>query len=213
MRPLELTRTTLRKIPLPQPDESSDKDQRGRVLAIGGSARVPGALLLSGIAALRVGAGKLQLATVASSATALGMAVPEALVIALPQARSSEIAGARAAALLRSPAEGVDAILVGPGMSGDRAAHALVAPLVGRMGDDATLVLDAAEIQGLVHDEGMLSPLGGRAVLTPHTGEMASLLGIDKRDVESEASGRAPPDHECTMTDTPFPDCEFHMAV
>src|SRR3954465_15676679 len=76
MRPRELTLTTLRRFALPQPDEQDDKDERGRVLAVGGSAEVPGALLLSGIAALRSGAGKLQLATVASAAIGLGLAVP-----------------------------------------------------------------------------------------------------------------------------------------
>jgi hydroxyethylthiazole kinase-like uncharacterized protein yjeF len=187
MRQLELTRAALRSFPLPQPDEDTDKDGRGRVLAIGGCTQVPGAMLLSGVAALRAGAGKLQLATVTSAAMALGLAVPEALVVALPEARSGEIAGTRAAALLRDRTDDVDAILVGPGMTSDRAAHALVAPLIARMSDDATLVLDAAAILALRHDEGLLLPLAGRAVLTPHAGEMASLLGIDRRDVEADA--------------------------
>jgi ADP-dependent NAD(P)H-hydrate dehydratase len=187
MRQRELTRATLRRFPLPQPDENSDKDGRGRVLAIGGCTRVPGAMLLSGIAALRAGAGKLQLATVSSAAIALGIAVPEALVIALPQARSGEIAGTRAGALLRDRAKEVDAILVGPGMTGERSSRALVAPLVARMNDDATLVLDAAAILALCQDEALLRPLAGRAILTPHAGEMASLLGIERRDVESDA--------------------------
>jgi hydroxyethylthiazole kinase-like uncharacterized protein yjeF len=187
MRQLELTRSALRNFPLPEPDEDSDKDERGRVLAVGGSAQVPGAMLLAGIAALRAGAGKLQLATVSSAAIALGIAVPEALVVALPQTRSGEIAGARGGALLRDRAQEVDAILVGPGMAGDRAAHALVGPIVGRMGNEATLVLDAAAILGLRHDASLLTALNGRAVLTPHAGEMASLLGIDRRDVEADA--------------------------
>ena len=51
------------------------------MLVVGGSALVPGAILLAGVAALRAGAGKLQLATVARVAPALGVAVPEALVV------------------------------------------------------------------------------------------------------------------------------------
>jgi ADP-dependent NAD(P)H-hydrate dehydratase len=187
MRQLELTRSALRNFPLPEPDEDSDKDERGRVLAVGGCTQVPGAILLAGIAALRAGAGKLQLATVSSAAIALGIAVPEALVVALPQTRTGEIAGGRAAALLRDRTQEVDAILVGPGMTRDRTVHALVAPLVGRMGGAATLVLDAAAILALRHDEELLRPLAGRAVLTPHAGEMASLLGIDRHDVEMDA--------------------------
>jgi hydroxyethylthiazole kinase-like uncharacterized protein yjeF len=138
-----------------------------------------------------VGAGKLQLATVASAATALGMAVPEALVLALPQSRSGEFVGSRAHPLLSRYASASDAMLVGPGMSSERSAHALLAPLVGRLADDATLVLDAAAILALRGDETLLQPLGGRAVITPHAGEMASLLGIDEREVERDPSAIA----------------------
>jgi len=41
------------------------------VLVVGGSAEVPGAVLLAGVAALRAGAGKLQLATVRDAAIPL----------------------------------------------------------------------------------------------------------------------------------------------
>ena len=61
----------LRTTPLPAPGE--DKDQRGRVLVAGGNRAVPGAALLSAEAALRAGAGKLQVATGRSAA--MGMAL------------------------------------------------------------------------------------------------------------------------------------------
>jgi hydroxyethylthiazole kinase-like uncharacterized protein yjeF len=147
---------------------------------------VAGAVLLAGVAALRVGAGKLQLATVSSAAAALGMAVPESLVVALPASRAGEIAGSRAHQALGEHAERADALLVGPGMASERSAHALVAPLVRRLSGRAILVLDAAAILALTLDETMLEELDGRAVLTPHAGEMASLLGIDKDAVERE---------------------------
>jgi len=175
----------LRRLPLPKPDDDASKDERGRVLVVGGSTQVAGAVRLAGEAALRAGAGKLQLATVASSAAALGMAVPESLVVALPQTRGGEISGSRAPALLAEHASGVDAMLVGPGMQSARAAHALLAPLVGRLREDAALILDAAALLALRTDETLLAPLAGRAVLTPHAGEMASLLGVEKEAVEA----------------------------
>jgi hydroxyethylthiazole kinase-like uncharacterized protein yjeF len=190
-RPVAVTRALLKRMPLPQPDAQGDKDDRGQVLGVGGSRQVAGAVLLAGVAALRAGAGKLQLATVAASAAALGMAVPEALVVALPQTRAGEIAGARAAAALGEYASTTSALLVGPGMASDRSAHALLATLVRRMSDEATLVLDAAAILALRHDETLLEPLVGRAVLTPHAGEMASLLDVEKRAIESDPSAAA----------------------
>lgn len=190
-RAIAVTQALLRRLPLPQPDDQGDKDERGRVLVVGGSSQVAGAVLLAGIAALRVGAGKLQLATVSSSTPALGMAVPEALVVALPSTRSGEIAGSRAHRTLADYVGKIDALLAGPGMSSERSAHALLAPLVRRFDEHAVLVLDAAAIVALTHDVEMLRPLEGRAVLTPHAGEMASLLQIDKRDVERDPARAA----------------------
>jgi hydroxyethylthiazole kinase-like uncharacterized protein yjeF len=173
-------------MPLPQPDERGDKDARGAVLAVGGGAQTPGAILLAGVAALRAGAGKLQLATVGSAAAILGVAVPESLVVALPESRSGEISGSAAVRALAARAGGVDALLLGPGMLSERSAQALVRGLARRIGDDATLVLDAAAILALRADPDVLRPLDGRVVITPHAGEMASLLGVDKHQVERD---------------------------
>ena len=185
MRPKSVTRALLGRMPLPALDSDGDKEARGRVLVVGGSEEVPGAVLLAGIGALRAGAGKLQLATVERAAIPLGLAVPEALVVGLPATRRGEISGAAAAAKLRAHAAQVDALLIGPGLSDDRSTHALIAALVRVLKGDATLVLDAAGALALRRDEGLLMPLEGRAILTPHAGEMATMLGIDKREVES----------------------------
>ena len=185
-RATPITRALLRRFALPTPDDDDDKDARGRVLAVGGSAETPGAILLSGVAALRAGAGKLQLATVRSAAVALGVAVPESLVVALPQSRRGEISGRAAARALADRVSRVDALLIGPGMSSDHAARAMTATLARRLGERATLVLDAAAIGGLRADPDALRSLRGRAVLTPHAGEMAGLLGEPKERVEAE---------------------------
>ena len=190
-RATAITRALLRRIPLPRPDEQGDKDSRGRVLAVGGSAQTPGAILLAGVAALRAGAGKLQLATVRSAAAALGVAVPESLVVALAETRGGEISGESAARALAERASKVDALLLGPGMSSDRGARALIRVLARRLGDEATLVLDAAAITALRGDDEMLLALHGRAVLTPHAGEMATLLGIGKDEVEADPTSCA----------------------
>jgi NAD(P)H-hydrate repair Nnr-like enzyme with NAD(P)H-hydrate dehydratase domain len=84
-----LTAAALRAMPLPSP--GGEKEQRGRVLVVGGSMRVPGAALLAGEAALRAGAGKLQIATAARVAPAMALAVPEALVLGLGQNGQGEI--------------------------------------------------------------------------------------------------------------------------
>ena len=70
---LSLDSDWLRAHPLPVPDLASDKNSRGRVLAIGGCTTVPGGIQLTVEAALRAGAGKIQIATIDSAALALGL--------------------------------------------------------------------------------------------------------------------------------------------
>lgn len=190
-KPIAVTQAMLRRIPLPQPDAEGDKDTRGRVLVVGGGAQTPGAILLAGVAALRAGAGKLQLATVRSAAAALGVAVPESLVMALAEARTGEISGDAAARQLTDRAGDVDALLLGPGMSNDRAAHALLRVLARRMREGAVLVLDAAAIIAASRAAAALRALGGNAVLTPHAGEMASLMGVPKDAIEDDPAAFA----------------------
>src|SRR5438132_1705170 len=60
-----ITSELLRGWPLPRPGEEGDKEERGRVLVVGGGAEVPGGAILAGVAALRAGAGKLRIATAA----------------------------------------------------------------------------------------------------------------------------------------------------
>lgn len=185
--PKALTTALLRTMPLPPIDEDDDKEARGRVLVIGGSTLVPGAMLLAGVAVLRAGAGKLQLATVRDAAIPLGFSVPEALVIGLPTTKDGEISGAGVAEVLHERVAHVDAVLVGPGMLSDEGAFRLLREIVPTLHARATIVIDGVAVVALRHDEGLLHALRGRAVLTPHLGEMASLLGVDKSRVAGNA--------------------------
>src|SRR5579875_1130542 len=81
--PVIVTSQALRDWPLPRVGEGG-KESRGTVVVIGGAHHTPGAVLLAGVAALRVGAGKLTMATVEQNAPALAVTVPEAGVVALP---------------------------------------------------------------------------------------------------------------------------------
>lgn len=170
--PTPLIRDVLRRMPLPEPGRETDKDARGRVLVVGGCPEVPGAALLAGIAALRAGAGQLQIATAASVAVPLGLAVPEARVFALPE-RTAE-----AGDFLVTCARACKAVVVGPGMLDDDVAVALTSALLAGV-DGPPVVLDAGALTGL-RDLEEPHGQGGRIVITPHAGEMAALLGIER---------------------------------
>jgi hydroxyethylthiazole kinase-like uncharacterized protein yjeF len=173
----------LRRHPLPGIETAVGKDERGTVLVIGGSRQLPGAILLAAEAALRAGAGKLQIATVASVAVHVAMAMPEARVIGLPETTAGEIDPASVGEL--SPNVGsADAVLVGPGMVDQKGAGALSLALL-KMEGAAQFVFDAAALTGLRDDVDTLRGCGHAFAITPHPGEMATFLGID-RDIVLE---------------------------
>jgi len=184
----EIDDETLRRSPLPLQD-GGDKEDRGRVLVIAGSREIPGAAVLAATAALRAGAGKVTIATPASIALAVAMAVPEARVIALEETAEGGI-GAHGAAALESLAGRVQTVLVGPGLTYEPATCALAASVL-EMFAKALIVLDAGAMNLLCtppHD-GMR--FGSPVLLTPHAGEMATLTGASKDAVEAQPAEAA----------------------
>jgi ADP-dependent NAD(P)H-hydrate dehydratase len=171
--------------PVPVHSSGTTKNSRGRVLAIGGSRMVPGALRLTGEAALRVGAGKLQMATVGSAAVMLGLLVPEAASIALAEDAEGEIAPERVATLDRALSQ-CDAAVVGPGIGDGDVASRLLRKVLSEQRDDLVLVVDAMAIGGLRALRAEAAHFAGRLVLTPHYGEMAVLTGRDEADIAAD---------------------------
>ena len=203
--PIRITPDQLRAMPLPHPGEDADKDGRGRVLAVGGSLEIPGALLLAGTAALRAGAGKLQMATCRSIAPHLGLAVPEALVAGLPETPGGGIAAEAADEICRRAGR-CNTVLIGPGMMDKDAVAALTAKVVagleggdpgrepnGDPGGDPgpTLVIDAEALIGLDSLRAALCRRKGRTIITPHAGEMAGLLDVSRESIEKDPAAAA----------------------
>jgi ADP-dependent NAD(P)H-hydrate dehydratase len=174
----ELTRFALRDWPLPQHDGGSDKEDRGSVLVIAGSREIPGAAILAATAALRSGAGKLTIATVASVAASVAIAVPEARVIALPENPAGEVLP-EAARLLEKVSCRAAAALIGPGLMEGQGNTAFVETLLGFLKDTA-VILDAAAMDVVLNGQAFDQPV----LLTPHAGEMAHLTGRSKDDVQ-----------------------------
>ena len=183
---VEVTSAVLRGWPLP--DVRGGKEERGRVLVVGGSDRTPGAVLLAGEAALRSGAGKLQIATTSGVAPALAVAVPEAMVRPLPTAPSGDIDPAAADVLLEL-ADGCSAVLLGPGALDVDTFAELLAGVVPHL--QGTVVLDAGALAYVGAHRDALHHLEGDAVLTPNLTELALMLGRDAGDVEDDPLGAA----------------------
>jgi hydroxyethylthiazole kinase-like uncharacterized protein yjeF len=124
------------------------------------------------------------MATPAAVALQAGVAVPEALVLGLPETAEGGISP-RAARSLADYAKRADAMLLGPGMVDEWAIERLMLRLLPEVRETA-VVLDAGALAPLARAPHLLRAFGGRAVITPHAGEMASFLGVEKEEVERD---------------------------
>lgn len=174
----DLDESALARWPLPDP--SGGKEQRGRVVVVGGSRHTPGAVLLAAEAAVRAGAGKPQVATVGSVSVAASVALPEAFVTALPETDEGEIAPGAAEQVLELAAD-CDAVLLGPGLLSPERACAFLEQVVPHL--ECPVVVDALGMAFVTEHPDGLAHLEGRAVLTPNESELAVTLGRDGEKV------------------------------
>ena len=180
----ELTAGALKRHPLPAVREG-DKDERGSILIIAGSRDLAGAPLLSATAAMRAGAGRLQIATVDGITPQLGIAMPEAMVVGYPQGRDGGFAPSTTKTLAQRAAK-ADAVVAGPGLRRGKPAEALAEAL---LKNGNSLALDAALLHALPEHAKSARRSTCPTILLPHAGEMASLLGCEAEDVEADPLG------------------------
>ncbi len=179
-----LTDALLRRWPLPRFDAERGKEARGDVLTVGGSAQIPGAVVLTALSALRAGAGRVQIATAASAASGLALAFPEARVIGLAETATGELARACSRALKKELAL-CDALVVGPGMREEHAAADLLQHC-GKVKTRCTLVVDAAALRVFRGRRNALPGYSGGIIATPHAGEMAELWDCPRDHVHAK---------------------------
>ena len=152
---------------LPSRVSDSNKGMYGKVLVIGGSRGKAGAAAMAGQAALRAGAGLVTVATAASAQPIIAISMPELMTVALAETSEGTIANQSMVAHLKDKT----IVAIGPGLTTASETSAFVR----RVGSEcrAQMVIDADGLNALVGFEGDL----GGAVLTPHPGEMARLIG------------------------------------
>jgi ADP-dependent NAD(P)H-hydrate dehydratase len=178
----ELSARFLRGWPLPPIDPKGGKESRGAVLVVGGSPQMPGAVVLAATAALRAGAGKLQVATARSVAQLVAAQVPEALVIGLPETSEGGLSP-KAAGEIAKRAQNASAVLLGPGMVDTQATGKLAVALCERL-EGVTFVVDAEALECCSVDPAAVGASRARIAITPHAKEMAHLLGLEPHEVE-----------------------------
>ena len=152
------------------------KEQRGRVLVVGGSTRYPGAILLAARAAARCGAGVVTVASARSVVESIAGSDPNLTFFTLAEGQPGVVATASAAQLTPVLGEKVRALLIGPGLAHAPGTDEFVAALL-RNTRGAATVVDADGLNALARTEDWPKLLPQRCVLTPHDGEAARLAG------------------------------------
>lgn len=153
---------------LPARRANTHKGESGHVLCVGGNLGSGGAVMLASESALRAGAGLVSVATRAAHVAPLLARLPEAMVHAVQDAQDLQ-------ALL--PRAGV--IAIGPGLGQDDWAHELWRQV---LASGKPLVIDADALNLLAK----VPQPPGDAILTPHPGEAARLLGLSTAQVQAD---------------------------
>ena len=162
----------------------SHKNSAGHVGVFAGSEGKVGAALMVAHGALRAGAGLATIASWDETAAVLRARVTEEMVTPL-------VRGPGAAASVKDALAGKKVIVAGPGFGTDADARAALDAILGEWSGPA--VYDADALTTLAATPESFARGSTTAVLTPHPGEAARLLGSTAADVEADryAAARA----------------------
>jgi NAD(P)H-hydrate epimerase len=172
---------------LPDRPLESHKGTYGTVGVVAGSLNYSGAVLLSGQAAHRAGAGLVQIAVPAPLHAALAGQFLEATWVLLPDEMG--FIAAEALDVLARRLERVSVLLWGPGFGTEESTAGFVRGLIA--GDSQAvrqlpMVIDADGLKLLAQVDGWAQRLPEGSVLTPHPGEMALLTGLSVAEIQAD---------------------------
>jgi NAD(P)H-hydrate epimerase len=170
---------------LPPRARATHKGHYGHLLAVAGSRDKSGAAVLLARGALRAGVGLMTVATTESAQLRVAVQQAEVMTETLAETADGGVAPDAVRPALELLARR-DALAIGPGLGSGEETRAAVLAIIDRC--EAPLVIDADGLNALAGAVGAL-PLPDRsrpAVLTPHPGEAARLLGRSTTDVQRD---------------------------
>jgi len=190
--------------PLLRNDPDAYKNQFGHVLILAGSRRMLGACALTGLAAMRCGAGLTTLGVPRSLNGVLQKKIsPVLMTWPLPETPNQSLSS-RAWSQLSKAFPHYQAIAIGPGLGVETATRRLVHSLVRQ--SPVPLVIDADALNALSGCPELLIQTKTAKILTPHPGEFSRLSGISKKILAAmnpeqlkQTAGQWARDHHCTL--------------
>ena len=164
------------------------KGDFGHIFILAGSLRFSGAAALCGHAAVRAGAGLVTLGIPKSIARAIIKVKPkEVMTFPFPETTEGTLS-LNGYKKIKDFVKNVDVLVIGPGLTQNKSTQSLVRKVIS--GIDKPMVIDADGLNALVGHLNLLEvrsrESGAARILTPHPGEMARLLGVAIKKVQSD---------------------------
>ena len=148
--------------------------------------------MLSGLSAMRSGAGLVTLGIPESLAKPIIKSKPrEIMMLPLPETEECTLS-LSGFAKIRGLAKDIDVVAIGPGLTQHKSTQALVRKIVAEF--NQPLVIDADALNALAGHLNILrdkSPAGRNTILTPHQKELSRLLGVSVEVIEKDRKGIA----------------------
>lgn len=168
---------------LPPRYPNTHKGNYGRVLIVGGAPGMTGAAIMAGKAALRSGAGLVQIALPKSLNIAVEASTLEVMSFPLPETEEGTIAP-ETIDVLAPRIDWADVIAVGCGISRNERTQTFIRQLIAQV--DKPMVVDADGLIALAGYGEILRQRKSLTILTPHPGEMSALLQTKTETVQKE---------------------------
>lgn len=174
---------------LPPRPRDAHKGTFGHVRVMAGSLGMSGAAILCATAALRAGAGTVLLAVPHNIRTVVAAVQPCYTTCELPLIRAGRF-GDNDRPKVVAWTDAAAALAIGPGLGSDAIVVRTVRAVV--EGCTKPIVLDADGINAFAPlNAGQRIRPNGAAVLTPHPGELARLLGVTTAEIQADREGHA----------------------
>ena len=175
-----MTRDPIARL-FPARPEASHKGSFGHVAVVAGSRGKAGAALLAAEGALRAGAGLVTIACPESLEPRFASRLPEAMTLPLPE-KEGRVSASAADPALELFAR-CDAAVVGPGIGTGEAVRKFLLRIIGA--SPLPILFDADALNAFPGEPERFRRKRGAALLTPHPGEAARLLGESTAGIQA----------------------------
>jgi hydroxyethylthiazole kinase-like uncharacterized protein yjeF len=189
MNKIILNKKSVNSFRISSSTNKTNKDERGKIFIIAGSHEMPGPAMLAGLAALRAGAGKVQIATAESVSTQLIPHFPEARIFAIKE-KSRGVFHHSEVDSIAEKANLCSVILIGPGLFNSEENRLFLKDLLLQVTPGTPIILDATALD-LVLSQEVRKIHSNNIIICPHPGEMNTLTGKSIESIQKDSTATA----------------------